>query len=48
MVHRDLKIKYPIFWRSGSLKGGMKIFAILSREIKENEIKIGMSLRLSR
>ncbi len=38
--------KVPYVLAIGEFEGGMKMFAILSRDIKENEIRIGMPLKV--
>lgn len=38
--------KVPYILAVGEFEGGMKIFSILSRDIKEHEIKIGMLLKV--
>ena len=38
--------KVPYILAIGQFEGGMKVFAILNREIKKDEIKLGMSLKV--
>jgi uncharacterized OB-fold protein len=38
--------KVPYTLAIGEFEGGMRIFSMLSREIKEHEIKIGMSIKI--